>query len=153
MTTWSISWRMDVVFGGKNTIWTLVKFEIDGWAGQLSMIRAIFRSSARNFRSSLRTHSSKISLFIQLFFCDLYSQGRCLTFLKAAGIFRFLDHKHRQFFSFRTCCCHSSKPNFVFLPRNTFLLWGDMFYLGDINRKDRTRLHWKYLPTVWINCW
>ena len=96
----------------------MVKFEIDGWVGQLSMIRAIFRSSARNFRSSLQTHSSNISLFTQLFFCDLYSQGRCLTFLKQRG---FLDlyHKHRQFFSYRTCRCHSGKPNFAFLSPGT----------------------------------
>ena len=146
MTPWSIGWRMDVVFGGKNTIWTLVKFEIDGWAGQLSMIRAIFRSSARNLRSSLRTHSSKISLFIQLFFCDLYLQGRCLTFLKQR---RFLDFQITNMGSFSPVALATAIPvslTLLFFSSEHFLLWGDMFYLGDSDRKDRTRRHWKYLP-------
>ena len=147
MTHWYNGWGMDVVFGGKNTIWMLIKFEIDGWAGQLSMIRAIFQSSARNFQSSLRIHSSKISLFIQLFFCDFYSQGRCLTFLKQRG---FLDFQITNMGSFSPVALAAAIPvslTLLFFPRNTFLLWGDMFYLGDIDRKDRTRRHWKYLPT------
>ena len=147
MTPWSIGWRMDVVFGLKNTIWTLVKFETDGCTGQLSMIRAIFWSSARNFWSSLRTHSSKISLFIHLFFCDLYSQSRCLTFLKEQG---FLDLQIINIGSFSPVALAAAIPvslTLLFFPRNTLLLWGDMFYLGDIDRKDRTRRHWKYLPT------
>ena len=98
---------MDVVFGGKNTIWTLVNFEIDGWAGQLSMVRATFRSSARNFRSSLWTNSSKISLFIQLFFCDFYSQGRCLTFLKQQG---FLDFQITNMCSFSPVALAAAIP-------------------------------------------
>ena len=138
---------MDVLSGGKNMIWTLVKFEIDGWAGQLSMIRAIFQSSAKKFWSSLQTHSSKISLFIQLFFCDLYLQGRSLTFLKQQG---FLDFQITNMGSFSPVALAAADPvslTLLFFPRNTFLLWGDMFYLGDIDRKNRTRQHWKYLPT------
>ena len=147
MTPWSIGWRMDVVFGGKNTIWTLVKFEIDGWAGQLSMIRAIFGSSAQIFRSSLRAYSSKISPLIQLFFCGLYSQGRCLTFLKQQ---RFLDFQITIMGSFSPVTLAAAIPvslTLLLFPRNTFLLWGDVFYLGDIDRKDQTCCHWKYLPT------
>ena len=148
MTLWSIvHWRMDVIFGGKNTIWTLVKFEIDGWAGQLPMIGEIFLSSARNFQLSLRTHSSKISLFIQLFLCDLYSQSRCLTFLKQRG---FLDFQITYMGSFSPVALAAAIPvclTFLFFPQNAFLLWGDMFYLGDIDRKDQTCWHWKYLPT------
>ena len=138
---------MDIVFGGKNTIWTLVKFEIDGWAEQWSMIRAIFRSSAQNFQLSLRTHSSKISLFIQLFFCDLYSQDWCLTFLKQWG---FLDFQITNMDSFSPIALAAAIPvslTLLFFPWNTFLLWGDMFYQGDIDRKDQTCWHWKYLPT------
>ena len=136
---------MDVVFGGKNTIWTLVKFEIEGWAGQLSMIRTIFWSS-RNFRSSLWALSSKISLFIQLFFFDLHSRGRCFTFLKQRG---FLDFHITNMGSFSPVALAAAIPvslTLLFFLRNTFLLWGDTFYLGDIDRKNRTRRHWKYLP-------
>ena len=154
MTPWSIGWRMDVVFGGKNTIWTLVKFEIDGWAGQLSMIRAIFRSSARNFRSSLRTHSSKISLFIQLFFCDLYSQGRCLTFLKQRG---FLDFQITNMGSFSPVALAAAIPvslTLLFFPRNTFLLWGDMFYLETlIEKTEPVVIENIFQLMVWKNCW
>ena len=132
---------------GKNTIWTFVEFEIDGWAGQLLMIRAIFRSSARNFRSSLRTHSSKISLFIQHFFCDLYCQGRCLTFLKQRGFLAFGITNMGSFSPVTIAAAIPVSLTLLVFPRNTFLLWGDMFYLGNIDRKDRTRRRWKYLPT------
>ena len=116
MAPWSIGWRMSKVFGGKNTIETLVKFEIEGWAGQLSMIRAIFWSSTRNFRPSLQTHYSKISLFIQLFFCDLYSQGRCLTFLKQHG---FLDFQITNMGSFSPVALSAAIPvslTWLFIP-------------------------------------
>ena len=130
---------------GKNTIWTLVKFEMDGWARQLSMIRAIFRSSARNSRSSLQTHFSKISLFIQLFFCNLYSPGRCLTFLKQRG---FLDFQITNMGSFSPVALAAAIPvSLTLLLFFPFLLSGDILYLGDIDRKDRTRRNWKYLPT------
>ena len=152
MTPWSISWRMDVVFGGKNTIWTLVKFEIDGWDGQMSMIRAIFRSSARNFRSSLQTHSSKISLFIQLIFCDLYSHGRCLTFLKAAGIFRFLDHKHGQFFSLAAAIPVSLTlffyPGTLFSFEVICFIWETL-----IEKTELVCIENIFQLIVWINCW
>ena len=118
----SIGWRMDVVFGGKNAIWTLVKFKIDGCAGQVSMIRAIFWSTARNFRSSLRTHSSKISLFILLFFCDLYSQGRILTFLEQWG---FLDFEITNMGSFSPVALAAANPVSLtllfFSPERLFL--------------------------------
>ena len=132
MTAWSIGWRMDVVFRGKNTISTLVKFETEGLTWQLSMIRVIFQSSTRNFQSSLQTHYSKISLFIQLLFCGLYSQGRCLTFFKQWG---FLN------FQITRAAAIPASLTLFFFPQNTFLLWRDMFYLGDINRKDQTRRH------------
>ena len=93
----------------------------DWWiAGQLSMIRLIFRSSARNFWSSLRTHSSKISLFIQLFFCDFYSQGRCLTFLKQQG---FLDFQTTNTGSFSPVPLATAIPvslALVFFPPKHF---------------------------------
>ena len=99
------------------------------------------------FRSSLWTCSSKTPLFIHLFFSDLYSQSRCLTFLKQRG---FLDFQITNIGSFSPVALAAAIPVSLTLlstPRNTFLLWGDMFYLGDIDRKDRTRRHWKYLPT------
>ena len=70
-------------------------------------------SSARKFRSSLRTHSSKISLFIQLFFCDLYSQGRCLTFLKQQ---RFLDFHITNIGSFSPTALAAAIPVSLTLP-------------------------------------
>ena len=97
--------------------------------------------------SSLQTHSSKISLFIQLFCCDLYLQGRCLTFLKQRG---FLDFQTTNMGSFSPVALPAALPvslTFLFFSQNKFLLWGDIFYLGDIDRKDRTHRHWKYLST------
>ena len=155
MTPWSIGWRIDVVFGGKNTIWTLVKFETDRWAGQLSMIRAIFRSSAQNFWSSLQNHSSKISLFIQLFFCDLYLQGiYMLDIPETVRIFRFPDHKHGQFFSCCTCCCHYSKPDFAFFPKTLFsfevifLIWETL-----TERTELIGIENFFQLIVWKDCW
>ena len=88
MTTRTVGWETDVVFGGKNIKGTLERLPIVGCAGQLLIINAIFRFSLKTFLSNARTHSSNRALSIQLFYCDLYHHGRDLTFLKHRG---FLD--------------------------------------------------------------
>ena len=146
MTAWSISWRMDIVFGSKNTIWTLVKFEIDGWAWQLSMIRAIFNHLHKTFSwvywpTLQRSHYSSNSPFV------ICTHRIDAWHSWSSGI---LDFQITNMGSFSPVALAAAIPvslTLLFFPRNTFLLWGDMFYLGDIDRKDRTRRHWKYLPT------
>ena len=78
--------KTEVALGGKKTSWTFVRSETDGCAGQLSISSAIFLPSIRNVWSSLRTHSSNIWLSIQLFFCDLYLQGKFFMCLKQRGV-------------------------------------------------------------------
>ena len=81
MTTWSIGCSIDVVFGGNNMMSIAERSLMTrGCDGQLSITRATFLSAVVKRRSNLRTHSTKISLSIQLFFWDLYTQGSCLMF-------------------------------------------------------------------------
>ena len=119
----------------------------DWWMGwTIVNYKSNFSIICTKLPPSLRTHSSKISLFIQLFFCDLYLQGRCLTFLKQR---RFLDFQITNMGSFSPVALATAIPvslTLLFFSSEHFLLWGDMFYLGDSDRKDRTRRHWKYLP-------
>ena len=130
MSPWSIGCNTDVVLGGKKTRWMFVKFEIDGCAVQLSIIRTIFLPSTRNFWSSFRTQFSK------------------------ARFFWFANDEHWQLFSSSTCCGHSSESQ---LAISTFLLWGGMFSREDIGKTNQIRLRWKWPPicnsTEWLGAW
>lgn len=130
MTPWSIGCNTDVVLGDKKTRWMFVKFEIDGCAGQLSIIRTIFLPSTRNFWSSFRTQFSNISLSIQLFFCDVYWQGRYFDVSKAARFFWSANDEHRQLFSSSTCCGHSSESQLALLPPRTLFSFEVVCFLG-----------------------
>ena len=81
----SIGWRAYVVFWDKKTSLVFFKLNMDGCDRQLSVIIANFFSSTWNFRASLWKQSSKIWLFIQLFFGVTYLLGKCFTFLKEQG--------------------------------------------------------------------
>ena len=66
ITPSSIGWSTDIVLVGRNTSFTLVRFETSGWAGQLSNSSAMFLALSRNIQSCFQTHSSNSSLVIQL---------------------------------------------------------------------------------------
>ena len=83
---------------------------------------AIFLPSIRNVWASLRTHSPNIWLSIQLFFCDLYLQGKFFICLKQRGVLD-LRITHREFFSNCISHCHSSKSYFAILSSRAFLIF------------------------------
>ena len=99
ITSLSVGWSTEYLFGGRNNSFRLVRFEISRWLGQLSSSSAIFLALSQNIRSSFRTHSSNSSLVIQLFLWFWYWQDNCLTYLKDRGVFWFPDDKHRKFFT------------------------------------------------------
>ena len=109
ITPWSIGWRTDV-FGGRKIRLIFMRFLISGWAGQLSIRRATFLLWGRKDGSSFLTHSSNKTPAIQLFFCALYRQGSCFTFLKH------LDLRSCQFVLILHPCRKS-----VFLRHHTLL--------------------------------
>ena len=137
MRSWSIGWRIDIVFECRKTNWMFVKLEMGRCAGQSSMIIAIFLSSTRNFRSSLRTQCSKISLLTQVFFFATYCQGKCLTFLK--------QHRFSDMLIINT---GNSSPvafatailvalTLLFFPLEHFSLLGNRFYREGIGRRGQ----------------
>ena len=77
---------LPVLLGGRKIKLIGFRFWIYGCAGQLSTISAIFLSSNSNFLSSSRTHSSKITLSIQLFDWERFLHGKVLTPLKHRGL-------------------------------------------------------------------
>ena len=80
ITSWSIGCVWEVVFGGRNTISIAFRSLTSGCAGQLSTISAVFLLSHWNLQSSLQTHSSKRSEFIQAFFGGTISTGLVLDY-------------------------------------------------------------------------
>ena len=73
MTSSSIDWVADMVFGGKNIKRTLKRWPILGCAGQLLIINATFQFSLRYLLFYARTHSPKKMFSIQLFLLRLAS--------------------------------------------------------------------------------
>jgi len=96
-----------------------------GQIGQRWMSRAVvdnesnFSTIYPEFRSTLRTHSSKISLLIQLFFCDVYWIGRCLIFLKHRGLFDFPITNIGNFSPFALAAAIPVNLTLLFFPPGT----------------------------------
>ena len=117
ITPWSIDWRTDVVFGGRKIRLMFARFLISGWQRQFSIRRAAFLLWPRNDDLSFLTHSLNKTPVFQLFFCALYRQGNCFTFLKQRG---FLDLPVTNFSPVALAAAIPVNFTLLFLPPEHF---------------------------------